>query len=155
MCLLSLPLVPSRSQTQGSPQNRPHTRVGVFVGLISDQSHTFVPLTNTQVKRDATSFNQDGDRITCWKYKTPDRFQSSHFGDQVKYESLLESPHLHLTPQSWHFCHQAVLKPKSYNSSPVEGELLRQSSRKQLLMLASIINKGHPACATGKSYSHL
>lgn len=44
-------------ESQGSPQNRPHTRVGIFAGLISDQSHPFVPLTNTQVKRDATSFN--------------------------------------------------------------------------------------------------
>lgn len=44
-------------ESQGPPQNRSHTRVGLFVGLISDQSHPFVPLTNTQVKRDATSLN--------------------------------------------------------------------------------------------------
>lgn len=59
------------SETQGPLQNTSQIRTGAFVGLISARSHTFVPLTNTQVKSDATSFNQDGDKITCWKYRTP------------------------------------------------------------------------------------
>lgn len=49
--------VREESETQGSPQDTSQTRAGVFVGLISDQSHTLVPSTNTQVKSDAISFN--------------------------------------------------------------------------------------------------
>lgn len=44
-----------------------------------------------------------------------------------------------------------MLKPKSHNSTPRGGRTPQeQSSRKQLLMLASIINKEHPACAMGR-----
>lgn len=34
---------PKESESQGSPQDTSQARVGVFVGLISDQSHTFCP----------------------------------------------------------------------------------------------------------------
>lgn len=49
--------VREESEPQGSPQDTFQPRAGVSVGLISDQSHTFVPLTNTQVKSDVVSFN--------------------------------------------------------------------------------------------------
>lgn len=49
--------VREESEPQGSPQDTSQPRAGVSVGLISDQSHTFVPLTNIQVKSDAVSFN--------------------------------------------------------------------------------------------------